>query len=113
VIRCFGIEGLQQRIRLHVELAREFAEWVREDPRFELAAPVPLSLVCFRHCDGDAANQRLLDRLNASGRVYLSSTRLDGKLTLRMSIGQTNTRRRHVEQAWRLIQDLAAAGGDR
>jgi aromatic-L-amino-acid/L-tryptophan decarboxylase len=113
VIRCFGIEGLQQRIRLHVELAREFAEWVREDPRFELAAPVPLSLVCFRHCDGDAANQRLLDRLNASGRVYLSSTRLDGKLTLRMSIGQTNTRRRHVEQAWRLIQDLAADGGDR
>ena len=107
VIRSFGVEGLQERIRRHVALAREFAGWVRADPRFELAAPVPLSLVCFRHRGGDAANQQILDRLNASGRIYLTHTRLDGKLTLRMSIGQTNTERRHVEQAWQLIQEAA------
>ena len=56
-------------------LAREFAAWVGDDPRFELAAPVPLNLVCFRHRGGDAANQQILDRLNASGRIYLTHTR--------------------------------------
>ncbi len=109
VIRSFGIEGLQERIRLHVQLAREFADWVQEHPRFELAAPVRLGLVCFRHVGGDAVNQRILDSLNASGRLLLTHTRLDDKLTLRFSIGQTNTQRRHVEAAWRLIQETAAA----
>ncbi len=108
VIRSFGIEGLQQRVRQHVELARELAAWLREDPRFELAAPAPLNLVCFRYRGGDAANQQILDRLNSSGRIFLSHTRLDDKLTLRLSIGQTHTQRRHVEQAWQLIQEAAA-----
>jgi aromatic-L-amino-acid decarboxylase len=108
VLRCFGIEGLQERVRLHVQLAQEFAAWVRKDPRFELAAPTPLNLVCFRHVGGEAANQQILDRLNAAGRIHLSHTRLDGKLTLRLSIGQTDTQRRHVEQAWQLIQEAAA-----
>ncbi len=107
VIRSYGIEGLQARIRLHVQLAQEFADWVRQDPRFELAAPVPLCLVCFRHRGGDAANQQLLDRLNASGRMFLSHTRLDDQLTLRMSIAQSQTQRRHVQQAWQQIQKLA------
>jgi aromatic-L-amino-acid decarboxylase len=108
VIRSFGIAGLQERVRRHVALAQEFARRVQSDFRFELAAPAPLSLVCFRHRHGDAANQQILDRLNASGRIYLTHTRLDGKLTLRMSIGQTNTERRHVEQAWNLIHEAAA-----
>ena len=73
------------------------------DARFELAAPAPLSLVCFRHRGGDDANQRLLDALNASGRLYLTQTRRDGKLTLRMAIGATGTEHRHVEAAWRAI----------
>jgi aromatic-L-amino-acid decarboxylase len=109
VIRSFGIEGLQERIRRHVDLAREFVAWLREDPRFELAAPVPLNLVCFRHRGGDAANQQILDRLNTSGRMGLSHTRLDDKLTLRLSIGQTNTQLHHVEQAWKLIREATAA----
>jgi len=109
VIRSFGVEGLQQRIRRHVELAHEFAEWVQNEPQFELAARALLGLVCFRHRGGDAVNQRILDTLNASGRLLLTHTRLDGKLTLRLSIGQTNTERRHVETAWRLIQEAAAA----
>jgi aromatic-L-amino-acid/L-tryptophan decarboxylase len=109
VIRSFGVEGLRARIREHVGLARDFSGWLQEDSRFELAAPVTLSLVCFRHRAGDAANQCLLDALNASGKLLLSHTRLDNKLTLRFSIGQTNTQRRHVEQAWQTIQ--AAAEG--
>ncbi|MGA2063606.1 MAG: pyridoxal-dependent decarboxylase [Thermoguttaceae bacterium] len=107
VLRSFGVEGLRERVRRHVALARELAGWVQDDPRFELAAPVTLALVCFRHRAGDAANQQILDAVNASGRLLISHTRLDGKLTLRFSIGQTTTERRHVEQAW---QEICRAG---
>jgi aromatic-L-amino-acid decarboxylase len=86
---------------------------VQSEPQFELAARVLLGLVCFRHRGGDAVNQRILDALNASGRLLLTHTRLDGKLTLRLSIGQTNTERRHVETAWRLIREAAAAESQR
>jgi aromatic-L-amino-acid/L-tryptophan decarboxylase len=110
VIRHYGVEGLQHHIREHVGLAREFASWVKADKRFELAAPAPLNLVTFRHVGGDAANQRILDAINLSGKAYLTHTKLDGKMTLRMSIGQTHTQRRHVENAWRMI--TAAAGSE-
>jgi aromatic-L-amino-acid/L-tryptophan decarboxylase len=109
VLRSFGSEGLQQRVRRHIDLAKQFVQWVTEDPRFEMAAPTPLSLVCFRHKGGEAANQYILDTLNNSGQLYLSHTRLNDELTLRLSIGQTNTEQRHVERAWQLIQEAAAA----
>jgi aromatic-L-amino-acid decarboxylase len=108
VIRHYGVEGLRRHVRAHVECAQELRSWIAADRRFELAAPTPLNLVCFRHRGGDAANQTLLERLNTSGKLYLTSTRLGGKLTLRISIGQTSTERRHVEAAWRRI----SAGGD-
>jgi aromatic-L-amino-acid/L-tryptophan decarboxylase len=104
VIRHYGLEGLQYHVRRHVALAQRFATWVRDDPRFELAAPAPLNLVCFRHRAGDAFNQALLDRLNQSGRLYLTHTRLNDRLALRFCVGQTYTEFRHVEQAWKLIQ---------
>jgi aromatic-L-amino-acid/L-tryptophan decarboxylase len=107
VLRSFGVEGLQAIIREHIRLARDFADWVSADERFELAAPRTLALVCFRLRGGDAANQSILDALNAAGDIFLSHTRLDGKLTIRFSIGQTTTQRRHVERAWRLIQEAA------
>jgi len=107
VIRHYGIEGLQHHIRKHVQLAQQFAEWVRNDDRFELAAPAPLNLVCFRHRRGDAANQRIMERLNRSGDMFLTHTKLTGKLTLRMSIGQTHTKARHVENAWNRIRQEA------
>jgi aromatic-L-amino-acid/L-tryptophan decarboxylase len=103
VIRHYGIEGLQFHIRQHVAWAQEFAGWVAEDPRFEIVAPHPLNLVCFRLRSGDEANERLLKRLNESGKLYLSHTRLDGKFTLRFSIGQTRTERQHVESAWKQV----------
>jgi aromatic-L-amino-acid decarboxylase len=82
---------------------------VRADDRFELAAPAPLNLVCFRHKGGDAVNQRIMDTLNRSGDLYLSHTKLDGKFTLRMSIGQTYTGHEHVAAAWAKIRAAADA----
>jgi aromatic-L-amino-acid decarboxylase len=107
VIRHYGVEGLRHHIRRHVALGQAFAGWVRESPDFELAAPAPLNLVCFRHRAGDDFNHALLARLNASGDLYLTHTVLDGKYTLRMSIGQTHTESRHVEQAWERIKQEA------
>ncbi len=104
VIRHYGIEGLQHHIREHVRLAQEFVAWLGRDERFELAAPAQLNLVCFRLREGEDANQRLMDRLNASGDLFLTHTKLDGKFTLRLCIGQTNTQARHVEHAWQRIQ---------
>ena len=111
VIRHYGVEGLQHHIRQHVELAQQFAAWVKSDDRFELAAPVPLNLVCFRHKGGDDSNQTLMDRLNRSGDLYLTHTRLNDRLTLRLCVGQTNTTGRHVERAWKRIQEEAAKLG--
>jgi aromatic-L-amino-acid decarboxylase len=109
VIRHYGVRGLRYHVRRHVELAQEFAAWVKADGNFELAAPVPLNLVCFRHRGGDTVNQAIMDRLNQSGDLYLTHTRLNDRLTLRMSIGQTQTELRHVQRAWQRIREEAAA----
>ncbi len=107
VIRHYGVEGLQHHVRRHVGLAQNFAGWVKQDARFELAAPAPLNLVCFRHKAGDDLNQRLMDRLNHSGDLYLTHTRLDGRMALRFCVGQTNTASQHVDHAWKRIQEEA------
>ena len=104
VIRHYGVEGLQHHVRQHVAWAQAFAGWVAADPRFELAAPPALNLVCFRLRGSDAQNQALLDRLNQSGRLFLSHTKLDGRLVLRLCVGQTHTTEEHVAQAWEEIQ---------
>jgi aromatic-L-amino-acid/L-tryptophan decarboxylase len=104
VIRHYGVEGLQHHIREHVNLAQQFKRWVTESADFELAAPTPLNLVCFRHRDGDEINRHILERLNRSGDIYLTHTLLNGKFTLRLCIGQTQTDASHVERAWKLIQ---------
>lgn len=109
VIRHYGVEGLRYHVRRHVGLARQFAAWVRADDRFELAAPAPLNLVCFRHRGGDAANHTIMERLNQSGDLYLTHTKLDGRVALRMSIGQSQTELRHVERAWQRIREEADA----
>lgn len=108
VIRHYGVEGLQHHIRRHIELAQQFASWVREDERFELAAPAPLNLVCFRHRGGDEINQALMDRLNQSGDLYLTHTRLNDRIALRLCVGQTKTEFCHVEHAWKRIREQAS-----
>ena len=108
VIRHYGIEGLQHHVRNHVQIAQEFAQWVRDSDEFRLAAPAPLNLVCFQHREGDEASQRIMDRVNQSGEVFMTHTKLDDRFTLRMCIAQTNTEARHVRRAWELIQAAAA-----
>ena len=111
VLRAFGLEGLRRRIRRHLELAEAFAAWVGADERFELVVPRSLNLVCFRLRGSDETNETLLERLNASGALYLTHTRLATKggdrYTLRMSIGQTETAERHVRAAWERIRSEA------
>jgi aromatic-L-amino-acid decarboxylase len=107
VIRHYGVEGLRYHIRRHVELAQQFAAWVQASGSFELAVPAPLNLVCFRHQAGDDFNRQLLERLNRSGAVYLTHTVLNGRFTLRLCVGQTNTEARHVAEAWRRIEATA------
>ena len=107
VIRHYGVEGLQFHIRQHIAWAHEFAGWVKADARFEILAPHPLNLVCFRLKSGDDASERLLKQLNASGKLFLSHTKLAGKYTLRFCVGQTHTERRHVEAAWKEISSAA------
>jgi len=114
VIRSYGVEGLQSILREHLRLGRLFQGWVEEDAKFELMAPVPLSLVCFRLNDGrdeeslNALNKELLDRVNATGKVFLSHTTLRGRYVLRMAIGQRTTREKHVRLAWDLLTKSAA-----
>jgi len=111
VIRHYGVEGLRYHVRRHVALAQEFASWVAADDRFELAAPAPLNLVCFRRQGGDAANAELMDRLNKSGDLFLSHTKLDGRLTLRFCVAQTATEERHVRRAWDRIREESGRVG--
>ena len=116
VIRSYGVSGLQHHVRRHVSLAQEFARWVEESERFELAVPPPLNLVCFRHRGGDEMNREILDRVNKSGRLYMTHTTLGGLFTLRFCVGQTRTQSGHVDAAWRLINAVAGEldrSGDR
>ena len=112
VMRYFGHEGLAARIREHCRVARLFASWVDESPDWELLAPVPLALVCFRAKPGDvpaeeldALNESIMHRVNASGRALLSHTRLNDKLTLRLSVGNIRTTEQHVRQVWQLLNE--------
>jgi len=108
VIRHYGVEGLRHHIREHVALAQEFAGWVAADERFQIVAPVPLNLVCFRHTGGDELNQRLLENLNQSGDLYLTHTKLSDQYVLRLCVGQTYTTSDHVQRAWKKIQEMTA-----
>jgi aromatic-L-amino-acid decarboxylase len=109
VIRHYGVEGLQYHLRRHIELAQQFAGWVRGSDLFELVVEPPLNLVCFRHKAGDKMNQVLMDRLNQTGDLYLTHTKLNGQHTLRFCVGQTYTDYPHVERAWQRIQEVAAS----
>ena len=107
VIRHYGAEGLRAHVRRSVALADWFAAQVEASDGFELAAPVSVGLVCFRHRAGDAFNQALMDRLNRSGALHLTHTRLDDRLVLRLAVGGPATRREHVEAAWTRIVEAA------
>ena len=116
VMRAFGQEGLASRIREHVRLAGVFRSWVEADPAFEVVAPSPLSVVCFRARfagvpaeEEDRRNQGVMDAVNATGEAYLSHTRLDGRTVLRLAVGNIRTEERHVRRAWDLLREAAAS----
>lgn len=107
VLRSYGAEGLRHHVRRHIDLAQGFAAKVAAHPRLELAAPHPLNLVCFRHVDGEGATEALMAAVNASGRAFLTHTRLAGRFAIRASIGTQATEARHVDALWALVDDLA------
>ncbi len=107
VLRCVGRTGLQQRIREHVRLAGLFERWVRDDPRFEISAPPRFSLVCFRLRGEDGANERLLDRVNRSGEIFISHTKLDQRFVLRLVVGNQRTTEEDLALAWDVIRRAA------
>ena len=113
-MRAYGVRGLQDVLRRHIALAQELAGWIAAEPDWELAAPHPLSVVCFRHRlpDGDggatdAHNEAVMEAVNATGEVYLSHTKLDGRVVLRIAIGNERTTRADVELAWQLLRKHA------
>ena len=114
VWRAFGREGIAARIRDHLRLAQLFAEWVRNDERFELAAPVSMGIVCFCLVVGDAnkideLNTEMVERINASGRGYITQTKLRGRTVMRIGLGNILTNEEHLRNVWELIQAVAAA----
>jgi aromatic-L-amino-acid/L-tryptophan decarboxylase len=120
ILRYFGAEGIRSRIAEHIRLARLFAGWIDAAPDFERLAPVPFSVVCFRARPAsgawtdealDAINERLLNDVNASGDVFLSHTRIDGRFTLRLAVGHIRTTEVHVKRAWDLLRQHLAADG--
>jgi aromatic-L-amino-acid decarboxylase len=108
VLRCYGRSGLQERIREHVRLASLFEGWVREEPGWEVIAPRHFSLVCFRREGTDEENEQLLERVNASGEVFLSHARLGGRYALRLAIGNFRTAEDDVRLAWHVLRREAA-----
>jgi aromatic-L-amino-acid decarboxylase len=124
MLRYFGLEGLRRRIQSHLEMAARFADWIDSDPDFERMAPVPFSTVCFRYRptslaatqdDTDVAEQidllnvRLMDAINRTGKVFVSHTRLHGRMTIRVAIANLRTRDTDLVSVWQLIRDEAAA----
>lgn len=112
VIRHYGVQGLQEHVRRHVQLAQDLARQIQADARFELVLEPPLNLLCFRLKGGDDLNQKLMDRLNQSGKLYLTHTRLADQMVLRMCIASSQTDLVHVEHAWQLIQAMASQLAD-
>ncbi|HEY6237113.1 MAG TPA: pyridoxal-dependent decarboxylase, partial [Candidatus Elarobacter sp.] len=116
-LRTFGVSGMQARLRTHIALAQELATWIESEPGWEIMAPHPLSVVCFRYAPDppvdaealDALNLAIMETVNATGDVYLSSTRLHGRVVLRVAIGNERTTRDDVRLAWDLLCRAAAA----
>jgi aromatic-L-amino-acid decarboxylase len=110
VLRCYGAEGLRAVIRDHVRMASAFAAWVDAEPGFSVVAPHPFSVVCFRMDGDDAANEALMARVNERGETYISHTKLDGRVVLRLAIGNAATTDDDVRGAWDAIRSAARAG---
>lgn len=108
-MRYFGREGMARMLRAHMEWAQRLAKMVDAEPRFERAAPVPFSVVCFRYKGTDDENRRIVERVNDSGKAYMSQTTLNGRTVLRIAIGNMGTTWEDVAQCWELVRGAASA----
>jgi aromatic-L-amino-acid decarboxylase len=108
VLRCYGRTGLQERIRRAIHLAELFEGWVGEEPGWELCAPRPFSVVCFRKQGSDAENEALLERVNRGGEIFISHTRLDDRYVLRLAIGHESTTEDHLRRAWKVLREASS-----
>ena len=108
VLRSYGREGLQALIREHVRLARLFASWLEREPGWEIVAPYPFSVVCFRREGSDDDNEAILERANSTGEIFISHTRLDGRYVLRLAVGNMRTTEADVRRAWDVLRAAAA-----
>jgi aromatic-L-amino-acid/L-tryptophan decarboxylase len=113
IFRSFGREGMAARLREHIRLANLFADWIKSDDRFELSAPVNMGVVCFRFVGGDESidqlNSEIVEKINASGRAYLTQTRLRGRPVMRIGLGNVLTTEKHLRNAWQMIRETANA----
>lgn len=107
-MRHLGVRGMRERLRSHIDLAQTFAAWVRAEPGWDVVAPHPLSVVCFRFGDEDDENSAIVDAVNATGDVFLSTTKLDGKVAIRLAVGNERTTEADVARAWELLREVAA-----
>ena len=114
IIRYFGVEGIAARLKNHIALAKEFAEWMKAENDFEILAPINFSTICFRYNPGSKSenelniiNENLLENINKSGKIFLSHTKLNGKFVIRLTIGSIRQERKHVEEAFQIIKQTA------
>ncbi len=120
VIRSYGITGLQEKLRLHLQLTQNLAHIIDESENFELLAPVPLNTICFRYHPVDIndqnqlndMNEKLLHTINQSGKAYFTHTKIDSKYAIRFVIGQTNVTEKHVKEAWLRIVETSESLGN-
>jgi aromatic-L-amino-acid decarboxylase len=119
VLRYFGRQGLINRLREHLRISQLFKSFVEENEDFELMAPVPFSVICFRYNPGgkvkdenelERINSELMTKINSTGKLYLSHTKLGGKYIIRFAIGNIKTNEKHIRNAWELIKSLANSG---
>ena len=107
VINYYGLKGLQSFIREHMDNTQKLKSWIESDPRFEIVAPVPLTLICFRHVGGDKKTEALLNEINQSGHAHLTHTKLNDQYIIRFSVGQPTTTLEHLKKTWAFIQETA------
>jgi aromatic-L-amino-acid decarboxylase len=112
IFRSFGREGMATRLRECIRLANVLADWIKSDNRFELAAPVSMGVVCFRFVGGDESkfdhlNSEIVEKINASGRAYLTQTKLRDRTVMRIGLGNVLTTEKHLQRVWEMIRETA------
>tara|TARA_B100000029_G_C16961254_1_gene736321 strand:- start:243 stop:575 length:333 start_codon:yes stop_codon:yes gene_type:complete len=106
VIRSYGVDGIKKIIREHIKMTRELADTVRKDTNYSILRDPDLNLICIRHRDGNARTKEILRQANATGKILVTHTVVEGRYYIRICIGQEYTTRRDVASAWKVLEEL-------